>query len=164
MTQLQHNVPAATAGNLAANNASRDAQRQAASAQLKQATQRSNYRGYDSPPTSTQQQRREAAKTQLKNPTPQQQQRRETVKSREQNLTPQQQQHRQQIQSATPAQRQQQVSHLRASALSGNESRAPSWQAQQERGLQSRQFSAVNREERGGARERLSEHHELRRR
>lgn len=164
MTQLQHNVPAATAGNLAANNASRDAQRQAASAQLKQATQRSNYRGYDSTPTSTQQQRREAAKTQLKNPTPQQQQRRETVKSREQNLTPQQQQHRQQIQSATPAQRQQQVSHLRASALSGNESRAPSWQAQQERGLQSRQFSAVNREERGGARERLSEHHELRRR
>lgn len=164
MTQLQHNVPAATAGNLAANNASRDAQRQAASAQLKQATQRSNYRGYDSTPTSTQQQRREAAKTQLKNPTPQQQQRRETVKSREQNLTPQQQQHRQQIQSATPAQRQQQVSHLRASALSGNESRAPSWQSQQERGLQSRQFSAVNREERGGARERLSEHHELRRR
>ena len=164
MTQLQHNVPAATAGNLAANNASRDAQRQAASAQLKQATQRSNYRGYDSTPTSTQQQRREAAKTQLKNPTPQQQQRRDTVKSREQNLTPQQQQHRQQIQSATPAQRQQQVSHLRASALSGNESRAPSWQAQQERGLQSRQFSAVNREERGGARERLSEHHELRRR
>ncbi|MEQ0604466.1 DUF3300 domain-containing protein [Klebsiella sp. JB_Kp016] len=164
MTQLQHNVPAATAGNLAANNASRDAQRQAASAQLKQATQRSNYRGYDSTSTSTQQQRREAAKTQLKNPTPQQQQRRETVKSREQNLTPQQQQHRQQIQSATPAQRQQQVSHLRASALSGNESRAPSWQAQQERGLQSRQFSAVNREERGGARERLSEHHELRRR
>jgi signal recognition particle GTPase len=48
MTQLQHNVPTATAGNLAANNASRDAQRQAASAQLKQATQRSNYRGYDS--------------------------------------------------------------------------------------------------------------------
>jgi delta 1-pyrroline-5-carboxylate dehydrogenase len=67
MTQLQHNVPTATAGNLAANNASRDAQRQAASAQLKQATQRSNYRGYDSTPTSTQQ-RREAAKTQLKNP------------------------------------------------------------------------------------------------
>lgn len=60
MTQLQHNVPTATAGNLAANNASRDAQRQAASAQLKQATQRSNYRGYDSTPT--QQQRREAAK------------------------------------------------------------------------------------------------------
>ncbi len=66
MTQLQHNVPTATAGNLAANNASRDAQRQAASAQLKQATQRSNYRGYDSTPT--QQQRREAAKTQLKTP------------------------------------------------------------------------------------------------
>lgn len=66
MTQLQHNVPTATAGNLAANNTSRDAQRQAASAQLKQATQRSNYRGYDSTPT--QQQRREAAKTQLKTP------------------------------------------------------------------------------------------------
>lgn len=80
MTQLQHNVPTATAGNLAANNTSRDAQRQAASAQLKQATQRSNYRGYDSTPT--QQQRREAAKTQLKNPTPQQQQRREAAEPR----------------------------------------------------------------------------------
>ncbi|MDT1848154.1 DUF3300 domain-containing protein, partial [Acinetobacter baumannii] len=83
---LQHNVPTATAGNLAANNTSRDAQRQAASAQLKQATQRSNYRGYDSTPT--QQQRREAAKTQLKNPTPQQQQRREAARSHEQNRTP----------------------------------------------------------------------------
>lgn len=164
MTQLQQrSAPTATAGNLAANTASRDAQRQAASAQLKQATQRSNYRGYDSEPTSTQQ-RRDAAKAQLKNPTPQQQQRRETIKSREQNTTPQQQQRRQQLQSATPAQRQQTVSHLRASALSGNESRAPSWQAQQERGRQSRQFSSVNREQRDGARERLSEHHELRRR
>ncbi len=124
MTQLQHNVPTATAGNLAANNASRDAQRQAASAQLKQATQRSNYRGYDSTPT--QQQRREAAKTQLKTPTPQQQQRREAARSHEQNRTPQQQQRRQQFQSATPAQRQQTLSHLRANALSGNESRAPS--------------------------------------
>lgn len=144
MTQLQHNVPTATAGNLAANNASRDAQRQAASAQLKQATQRSNYRGYDSTPT--------------------QQQRREAARSHEQNRTPQQQQRRQQFQSATPAQRQQTLSHLRANALSGNESRAPSWQAQQERGLQSRQFSGVNRELRDGTRERLSEHHELRRR
>ena len=145
MTQLQHNVPTATAGNLAANNASRDAQRQAASAQLKQATQRSNYRGYDSTPT--------------------QQQRREAARSHEQNRTPQQQQQRrQQFQSATPAQCQQTLSHLRANALSGNESRAPSWQAQQERGLQSRQFSGVNRELREGARERLSEHHELRRR
>ena len=70
----------------------------------------------------------------------------------------------QQLQSATPAQRQQTLSHLRANALSGNESRAPSWQAQQERGRQSRQFSSVNREQRDGARERLSEHHELRRR
>lgn len=164
MTQLQQrSASTATAGNLAANTASRDAQRQAASAQLKQATQRSNYRGYDSEPTSTQQ-RRDAAKAQLKNPTPQQQQRRETIKNREQNTTPQQQQRRQQLQSATPAQRQQTVSHLRASALSGNESRAPSWQAQQERGRQSRQFSSVNREQRDGARERLSEHHELRRR
>ena len=152
MTQLQQrSASTATAGNLAANTPSRDAQRQAASAQLKQATQRSNYRGYDSAPTSTQQ-RRDAAKAQLKNPTPQQQQRRETIKNHEQNATPQQQQ------------RQQTVNHLRASALSGNESRSPSWQAQQERGRQSRQFSSVNREQRDGARERLSEHHELRRR
>ncbi|HFL7996175.1 TPA: DUF3300 domain-containing protein [Klebsiella pneumoniae] len=96
--------------------------------------------------------------------TPQQQQRREAARSHEQNRTPQQQQRRQQFQSATPAQRQQTLSHLRANALSGNESRAPSWQAQQERGLQSRQLSGVNRELREGARERLSEHHELRRR
>ncbi len=100
----------------------------------------------------------------MKNPTPQQQQRRETIKHHEPNATPQQQQRRQQLHSATPAQRQQTVNHLRASALSGNESRAPSWQAQQERGLQSRQLSGVNRELREGARERLSEHHELRRR
>lgn len=139
MTQLQHNVPTATAGNLAANNASRDAQRQAASAQLKQATQRSNYRGYDSTPT--QQQRREAAKTQLKTP------RRsnssvEKPPSHEQNRTPQQQQRRQQFQSATPAQRQQTLSHLRANALSGNESRAPSRQAQRERDCRAASYPA----------------------
>lgn len=99
----------------------------------------------------------------VENPTPQQQQRRETIKSREQNTTPQQQQRRQQLQSATPAQRQQTVSHLRASALSGNESRALPASAAGT-GRQSRQFSSVNREQRDGARERLSEHHELRRR
>ncbi|WEF27371.1 DUF3300 domain-containing protein [Klebsiella aerogenes] len=160
----QHNAPVAAAGNLAANNASRDAQRQAASQQLKQVTQRSNYRGYDSTPTAAQQQHRAAAKTQLQNPTPQQQQHREAVKSRVQNPTPQQQQRRQQIQSATPAQRQQTVSHLRANALSGNESRSPSWQSQQARGLQSRQISGLSSEQRSAGRERLAEHHELRRR
>ncbi len=165
MNQLQHpNASVAAAGNLAANNASRDAQRQAASQQLKQVTQRSNYRGYDSTPTPAKQQRREAAKTQLQHPTQQQQQHREAVKSHVQNPTPQQQQRRQQIQSATPAQRQQTVSHLRANALSGNESRSPSWQSQQERGLQSRHVSGLSSEQRSAGRERLSEHHELRRR
>lgn len=165
MTQLQHpNAPAASAGTLAATSASRDAQRQAASQQLKQATQRSSYRGYDSTPTPAKQQRREAAKTQLQHPTPQQQQHREAVKSHVQNPTPQQQQRRQQIHSATPAQRQQAVSTARANALSGNESRSPSWQSQQARGLQSRNISGLSSEQRGAARERLSEHHELRRR
>lgn len=165
MNQLQHpNASVAAAGNLAANNASRDAQREAASQQLKQVTQRSNYRGYDSTPTPAKQQRREAAKTQLQHPTQQQQQHREAVKSHVQNPTPQQQQRRQQIQSATPAQRQQTVSHLRANALSGNESRSPSWQSQQERGLQSRHVSGLSSEQRSAGRERLSEHHELRRR
>ncbi|HCR0845556.1 DUF3300 domain-containing protein [Klebsiella aerogenes] len=165
MTQLQHpNAPAASAGKLAATSASRDAQRQAASQQLKQATQRSSYRGYDSTPTPAKQQRREAAKTQLQHPTPQQQQHRETVKSHVQNPTPQQQQRRQQIHSATPAQRQQAVSTVRANALSGNESRSPSWQSQQARGLQSRNISGLSSEQRSAARERLSEHHELRRR
>lgn len=165
MNQLQHpNASVAAAGNLAANNASRDAQRQAASQQLKQVTQRSNYRGYDSTPTPAKQQRREAAKTQLQHPTQQQQQHREAVKSHVQNPTPQQQQRRQQIQSATPAQRQQTVSHLRANALSGNESRSPSWQSQQERGLQSRHVSGLSSEQRSAGRERLSEHHELHRR
>lgn len=161
MTQLQHNVPTATAGNLAANNASRDAQRQAASAQLKQATQRSNYRGYDSTPT--QQQRREAAKTQLKTPTPQQQQRREAARatSRTAHLSSSS------AGSSSSPPRQPSVSRRSAicapTPLAATKA-APSSQAQQERGLQSRQLSGVNRELREGARERLSEHHELRRR
>lgn len=75
----------ATAGN-------RDSQRQAASQQLNKITQRSNYRGYDTPEnraaakqkqqnSAAQQQRREKAKSHVQNPTAQQQQHRDTAKS-----------------------------------------------------------------------------------
>lgn len=151
MTQLQqHTGPAATADNSLARAPSRDAQRQAASQQLHQVTQRNNYRGYDATPAVThnavQQQHREAVKSQIQHPTAQQQQRREQVRA------------------ATPEQRQQKLNNLHANALSGNDIRSPSWQSQQERGLQSRHISGLSSEQRSAAREHLSEHHELRRR
>ena len=168
MTQLQQRTgTTATAGNLATHSPSRDAQRQAASQQLHQVTQRNNYRGYDNTPAvknSATQQRREAAKNQLQHPTAQQQQHRETVKAQVQHPTAQQQQRREQFQSATPEQRQQKLGNLHANALSGNDSRSPSWQSQQERGQQSRHISGLNSEQRSAAREHLSEHRELRRR
>ena len=46
----------------------------------------------------------------------------------------------------------------------GNDIRSPSWQSQQERGLQSRHISGLSSEQRSAAREHLSEHRELRRR
>lgn len=169
MTQLQQRTGSATtAGNPPAHAPSRDAQRQAASQQLHQVAQRNNYRGYDSTPTvknnATQQQRHDAVKNQLQHPTAQQQQHRETVKTQIQHPSAQQQQRREQFQTAAPEQRQQKLNNLRANALSGNDSRAPSWQSQQERGLESRHISGLNSEQRGAAREHLSEHRELRRR
>ena len=65
---------------------------------------------------------------------------------------------------ATPEQRQQKLNNLHANALSGNDIRSPSWQSQQERGLQSRHISGLSSEQRSAAREHLSEHRELRRR
>ena len=63
-----------------------------------------------------------------------------------------------------------QVQHqpLRANALSGNDSRSASWQAQHQRGLQSRQHASLNSEQRASFRQQLSEqhteHHEFHRR
>ena len=49
----------------------------------------------------------------------------------------------------------------RSNVFSGNESRAPSWQSQQSRGLESRHASGLGGEQRSGG---LAEHHEFRRR
>jgi hypothetical protein len=164
---------------------SRDAQRQLASKQVNQIARRNNYRGYDTPSTtarrdaakaqfarattpertaqreaakaqfshSTTQQKREAIQAHRDNPTAQQQ-RREAIKARHDNPTPQQQQRRETLQQrhTTP----------RATALSGNDSRSPSWQAQRQRGEQSRQ--RLNREQRGSLREHAAERRELNRR
>lgn len=100
---------------------------------------------------------RQAAMTQL-------QQHREAVKTQIQHPTAQQQQRREQFRAATPEQRQQKLNNLHANALSGNDIRSPSWQSQQERGLQSRHISGLSSEQRSAAREHLSEHRELRRR
>lgn len=152
-TQLQQHNGTVANGRIA-HNTSRDAQRKAAATQLNQVTQRNNYRGYDKTQTAAiknrqssgqQQQRREAAKTQLQHPTEHQQQRRAQVKS------------------ATPEQRQQKASNLRSNALSGNESRSPSWQSQHARGQQSRIASNQNRPQRSAVRENRAEHHERRR-
>lgn len=156
LTQLQERSGPAASDRIA-NTSSRDAQRQAASQQLHQATQRSNYRGYDQAPAA-------AIKSARQNPTPQQQQRRETAKTRAQHPTEQQQQRRTQIKSATPEQRQHRASSLRANALSGNESRSPSWQSQQARGQQSRTASNLNSGQRAAVREHRAEHPEIRRR
>ncbi|WJD50985.1 DUF3300 domain-containing protein [Enterobacter sp. PGRG2] len=146
---------------------SRDAQRQTAAKQLNQIAQRNNYRGYDTPTTtarreaaktqfnqSTTQQKREAIQARRDNPTAQQQQRRDAIKARHDNPTPQQQQRREKLQ--------QRQSASRATALSGNDSRSPSWQAQRQRGEQSRQ--RLNREQRSSLREHAAERRELNRR
>lgn len=168
LNQFQHSTHNGAAKNLAAGSVaavgSRDAQRQAASKQLHQVTQRSNYRGYDGTEVA-------AAKQKRQNPTPQQQQRRENAKSHVQNPTAQQQHRREQVQqqraSVTPEQyqhRQQQVQNFRANALSGNDSRSPSWKAQNQRGQQSRSASGISDAQKSAVRERASQHRELRHR
>ena len=146
----------------------RDVQRQAASKQLNQIAQRNNYRGYDTPTTTVRrdaakaqlsrstiperQAQREAAKTQFSHST--QQQNREAIKARRDNSTPQQQQRREKLQ--------QRQTTSRATAFSGNDSRSPSWQAQRQRGEQSRQ--RLNREQRSTLREHAADRRELNRR
>nr|WP_318382950.1 DUF3300 domain-containing protein [uncultured Enterobacter sp.] len=156
--QRTHNgaAPGLVAGKVATPAGNRDVQRQAASQQLKKITQRSNYRGYDTP------QNRAAAKEKLQHPTAQQQQRRDTAKSQVQ----------QRRASATPEQhqaRQQRVQNLRGNALSGNalsgnDSRSPSWSAQQQRGTQSRSVPHLNNTQRAAVQQHLPAHRELRHR
>jgi hypothetical protein len=178
-TQLQQNkgrIDAATP-----QLASRDAQRKASSQQLNQIAQRNNYRGYDSPgadsrrnnakqqfnQSTNQQQRRDTAKTQLNNPTAQQQQRRDNVKSQEHRQTSQQHQQRrdtaQQHRSSNNLGQTQRAAS-RPNAFSGNDSRSPSWQAQNQRGQQSLNRSSAHREQRSPSRERSSGHREFNRR
>lgn len=178
-TQLQQNKGRIDAA--APQLASRDAQRKASSQQLNQIAQRNNYRGYDSQSadsrrntakqqfnqSANQQQRRDTAKTQLHNPTAQQQQRRDNVKSQEHRQTSQQQQQRRETaqqhrSSNNLGQTQRAVS--RPNAFSGNDSRSPSWQAQNQRGQQSLNRSSAHREQRSPSREHNSGHREFNRR
>ncbi|MEW7313638.1 DUF3300 domain-containing protein [Buttiauxella gaviniae] len=149
--------------------ASRDIQRKASSQQLDQIAQRNNYRGYDSQSTDA---RRNAAKEQFNHSTtPQQQQRRDNVKNQVNHPTAQQQQHRETAQqhrssnnSLSQEQRLQRAASSRSNALSGNDSRSPSWQAQSQRGQQSLNRSSFSHENRAPARERAAEHREFHRR
>lgn len=169
LDQFQHSThngaaKGLTAGGVAAAG-NRDSQRQAASQQLNKITQRSNYRGYDTP------ENRSAAKQKLQKPAAQQQ-RRENVKSHVQNPTAQQQQHRETAKSqvqqhrtnATPQQRQQKVQNVRSNAFSGNDSRSPSWEAQRQRGTQSRNSAHLNNNQRAAVQQHAGQHRELRHR
>ncbi|CAM7826589.1 MULTISPECIES: DUF3300 domain-containing protein [Enterobacter] len=102
----------------AARPAAKDVQRQASSEQLRQISQRNNYRGYDTKP--------------------------QTIKR---NTT-------------QPRPLQQRNAQPRANALSGNDSRSANWQAQQQRGAQSRQFAARQQQ----LRPMRAEHREIRHR
>ncbi|MFP2788496.1 DUF3300 domain-containing protein [Enterobacter ludwigii] len=113
----------------------KDAQRQASTAQLKQISQRNNYRGYDTKPQTAQ---RTAAKTRDSRPTTTQ---------------------RQEKRVSQPAR----SSQPRANALSGNDSRSANWQAQQQRGAQSRQQAARHHQPRQTSTGR-AEHREFRHR
>ena len=120
----------------------KDAQRQASSEQLKQISQRSNYRGYDTKPQTA------------KRTTTQQRENRQTATQR----------HEKRI--SQPAQQhalQQRTSQPRANALSGNDSRSANWQAQQQRGSQSRQLAARHQPPRQASAGRV-EHREYRHR
>jgi Predicted membrane protein len=161
MTQLQQRTHTSTgnSGSLPAAT-SRDDARKAASQQLSHITQRSNYRGYDTPQRSTHhtapqqhtfsQQQRDAARERITSATPQQ---RDAARER--------------IASATPQQRQQLQQTVRANhanIFSGNDSRSPAWQSQQQRGQQSRRISNLSNEQRSAVREHIAARPELRHR
>lgn len=164
MSQLQQRTHTGSSNASPSALGSRDAQRNAATQQWNQAAQRNNFRGYDAPtnhtPTHPVQQR--ATKTQPQHT----QQRPQLNATQHQNL-----QTHERLNNQTPhlnAGMMGQNSALRANAgnrrntaLSGNESRAPSWQAQQSRGLQSRHASGLGGEQHSGS---PAGHHEFRRR
>ncbi|MDU7100044.1 MAG: DUF3300 domain-containing protein [Enterobacter sp.] len=124
-----------------ARHGTKDVQRQASSEQLKQISQRNNYRGYDTKPQTA------------KRTTTQQRENRQAVTQRQEKRVSQ------------PAQQralQQRNGHPRANALSGNDSRSANWQAQQQRGAQSRQLAARQQQPRqvsGGRAERREFRH-----
>ncbi|HFW2885489.1 TPA: DUF3300 domain-containing protein [Salmonella enterica subsp. enterica serovar Potsdam] len=133
-----------------------------ATQQLNQIAQRNNYRGYDGTQNNS---RREAAQQTLNKSTTQQH--RSELKAKAQQHPVSQQQRdtaRQRIESSTPQQRQAFRQNMHANVFSGNDSRSPSWQSQQLRGLESRRGSHLNTEQRAAAREHFSEHHEFHRR
>lgn len=144
MAQLEQRNHAPTSS--VAGVSSRDAQRKAASQQLNQIAQRNNYRGYDSD-----------------TPRPAQKAKQRSAKE---NIQPKQRVTREMHQRTVPAspQREQRLANNRANAFSGNDSRSPSWQAQQLRGQQSRRISSSNFEQRRAGREGPSERREFQRR
>ena len=162
MSQLQQRTHTGSGNASPAALGSRDAQRNAATQKWNQAAQRNNFRGYDAPTNLTQTHpvQQHAAATQHT------QQRPQLNATQRQNL-----QTHERLNGQTPhlnAGMMGQNSALRANggglhntALSGNESRAPSWQAQQSRGLQSRHASGLGGEQHIGS---PAGHHEFRRR
>lgn len=143
----------------------RDAQRKAASQQLNQVAQRNNYRGYDD--NSNNARRQNAQQTLKQSTTPTQQQHRDDLRAKAQQHPVSQQQRetvRQRVESSSSQPRQPVFQQNRANVFSGNDSRSPNWQSQQQRGQESRRLSNVSNEQRAHMRERASEHHEFRRR
>jgi len=124
----------------------RDAQRQASNQQLKQISQRNNYRGYDTKPQTA------------KRTSTQQRENRQAVAQRQEKRVTQPAQQR----NVQQRNLQQRTSQPRANALSGNDSRSANWQAQQQRGAQSRQVARnqPSRQPSGGR----AEHREFRHR
>ncbi|MEB6379931.1 DUF3300 domain-containing protein [Leclercia adecarboxylata] len=138
MTQMERS----TGKNLSqtARPVARDGQRQAAHQQLNQLSQRNNYRGYDS----ARPQRVERAT--------------HTQRDAQRSAARQESTHKVQPQQRTAhAQQRTAQTHPRANALSGNDSRSANWQAQQQRGIQSRQQSLRHVEQRSGGRTQMSE-------
>lgn len=140
---------------------SRDAQRRAASQQLNHTAQRNNFRGYDAPAshaaTRTTSPHERAQRIQSAHPQLNDTQRQALQRERQSGEKPHLNQEMMGQRSALQARRE--ATH--SNAFSGNESRAPSWQSQQSRGLESRRASGIGGEQRSGG---LAEHHEFRRR
>lgn len=122
--------------------ATKEVQRQAANNQLKQISQRNNYRGYDTTKPNTAQRSNNKAQRENHQNLSQRQERPASQPTRQRNTQP------------------------RANALSGNDSRSANWQAQQQRGAQSRQFTAQhqNRQQPRQMPAGRSEHREFRHR